>query len=78
MEDKMEIILGILLCVSIGISLGLYFNMKKTTKIPEIEPEKEEKPKLSREERKKREELRKHFENLMSYDYEQALKSKEE
>lgn len=35
-----------------------------------------EKPKLNREEKRKQEELRKNFQELMDYDYEKALKRK--
>lgn len=41
----------------------------------ELKPEKKEKkPKLNKEQQKKQEELRKHFENLMGYDYDEALR----
>lgn len=43
----------------------------------ELKPKEEkkvEKPKLSKEQKKKQEELRKHFENLMGYDYDEALR----
>lgn len=38
---------------------------------------KPEKPQLTDKERKKQEELRKHFESLMGYEYDDALRKKE-
>lgn len=64
-------ILAIILLIGILTIDGfkLYRELK-----PEREEKKVEKPKLSKEQKKKQEELRKHFENLMGYDYDEALR----
>ena len=66
----MEIIIGIILGIIIGITSPVFINnllmSKKETEKPQ---------KLSKEDREKQEKLRKNFENLMGYDYNQALKS---
>lgn len=67
----MEILTFILL---IGV-IGFQFYMFKLITNKEETPK--EVKKLTKEQRKKQEELRKSFENLMNYDYSQALKKKE-
>ena len=77
----MEIVLIFLL---IGLYILEYFERKRLNKrIDEINSKKchkkcEEKPKkveISKEDKKKQEKIRKNFENLMNYDYDEALKS---
>ena len=67
----MEIILLILLLVSFGINIFLL--VKKENK-----PEKpiEKKPKLTREEKDKQEQIKKAFDNLMNYDETTARRRK--
>ena len=47
----------------------------KNTKNIEKNEHKAEKVELTEEQRKKQEKMREHFENLMGFDYEKALKS---
>lgn len=60
----MEIILLILLLISIGINFFLLIKSEKKINEPKIE----KKPKLTREEKEKQEQIKKAFDNLMSYD----------
>ena len=53
-------------------------NTKKMEKTQENTVEKPKKAELTEEQKQKQEKLREHFENLMSFDYEKALKSKGE
>lgn len=70
----MEILVIILFGVA-NIALQIYLIKTiegEKVKIPTVEKPHEEK--LTDEQKKKQEELRKNFENLMGFDYEQALK----
>ena len=53
-------------------------NTKKLEKTQENTIEKPKKAELTEEQKRKQEKLREHFENLMGFDYEKALKSKGE
>lgn len=64
----MEIVILLFL---LAVVAGEYLIIKYIKSVPY------EKPKLNEEEKKRQEELRKHFENLMNYGYEDALKKKE-
>ena len=67
------IILLIILILLLSISLFLRFFDKKNEKIIDFEP----KPnKLTREEKEKRERLKKSFDNLMNYDEKTARRRK--
>lgn len=68
----MNIIICILALLILGIDIYRIYIDRKPKPI-----EKVEKPKLTKEQKKKQEELRKNFENLMGYGYEDALKKKE-
>ena len=58
--------------------LKIVKNTKKLEKTQENTIEKPKKAELTEEQKKKQEKLREHFENLMGFDYEKALKSKGE
>lgn len=74
MEGNMEYIILIVLLVIVGCE---FYEINQKYKEREKKVEKKvEKPKLSKEEQKKQEELRKNFQELMDYDYEKALKRK--
>ncbi len=69
----MEIIVIILAIIDIGLSTYLVYLMRpKTDKAPKVLPKV-----LNDKEKKKQEELRKNFENLMGYGYDDALRKKE-
>lgn len=75
----MELIILIILGV-IDLAFQIYLISLMKDKPLEYSPKTEEKPhkdKLNEEQKKKQEELRKSFENLMGYGYEDALKKKE-
>lgn len=55
--------------------LKIVENTKKLEKTQENTVEKPKKAELTEEQKKKQEKLREHFENLMGYGYEEALKS---
>ena len=71
----------VILIVMLGI-LGFQFYLIKTIKeVPKVEPKIEEKPQkqeLTKEQKEKQEKIRNHFENLMNYDYETALKNEKD
>ena len=71
MEVKMKDIIFILLIL---MTLGILLYVLKQINLLKSIPKEEKKPKLSKEQQKKQEELRKHFENLMGYDYDEALR----
>lgn len=58
--------------------LKIIENTKKLEKMQENTVEKPIKAELTEEQKRKQEKLREHFENLMGFDYEKALKSKGE
>lgn len=58
--------------------LKIVKNTKKLEKTQENTVEKPKKAELTEEQKQKQEKLREHFENLMGFDYEKALKSKGE
>lgn len=69
----MEIIVIILAIIDIGLSTYLVYLMRPKKEItPKVLPKV-----LNDKEKKKQEELRKNFENLMGYGYDDALKKKE-
>lgn len=75
----MELIILIILGV-IDLAFQIYLISLMKDKPLKYSPKTEEKPhedKLNEEQKKKQEELRKNFENLMGYGYEDALKKKE-
>lgn len=65
-----DIIFILLILINLGILLYVLMQINLLKCIPK----EEKKPKLTKEEREKQEKIKKHFENLMNYDYEQALK----
>ena len=69
MEVKMVIFLSIL------IILGAICNFLLIREVLKLRKS-QNKPRLSREERKKLEQARKAFNNLMEYDYEEAMRRK--
>ena len=70
----MDYLIFLLLLVALGIEIYI---LKKDKKV--VEYKIVEKPvKLKKEDKEKQEKLRKNFQNMMDYDYEVALKSKEE
>lgn len=74
----MEIVIFIMMIVIIAFQFALLKSIKKEP--PKEEPIVKEKPKtakITKEQKEKQEELRKSFENLMNYDYNEALKKKE-
>lgn len=71
----MNVLIIILLLANLGLQAYILLNKKPKKEIHKIIVEK--KPKLSDEEKKKQKEMRKHFENLMDYDYDKALKKEE-
>ena len=74
----MEIAIFIMMIGIIGFQFYLFKCIKE--KPAKEEPKVVEKPKVSKltkEQKEKQEELRKSFENLMNYDYVEALKKKE-
>lgn len=74
----MEIILLIMMVCVIG---SQYYLLKSLKEKPvREEPKVKEKPKpvkLTKEQKERQEQLRQSFENLMKYDYNEALKKKE-
>lgn len=73
----------VLLVIILGIYLLEFFEKRKLQlKINELskknEKKEENKPQLTEEERKKQEKIKKSFNNLMEYDYDDALKGKGE
>ena len=64
-----------ILLLLIAVVVGEFLIMQYVKYEPEESTK--EKPKLTKEEKKRQEELRKNFENLMNYGYEDALKKKE-
>ncbi len=74
----MEILILLMMFYIIGFQFYLLKLVKSSKEVKTIEFKTEEKPhetKLTEEQKKKQEELRKNFDNLMNYDYSQALKS---
>lgn len=72
----MEIIIGIGVLLILTIIIIFEFGiLKKLNEVPNKTPQKAE---LTEEQKKKQEKIREHFENLMGFDYEKALKSKGE
>lgn len=81
----MEIIIGIgvllILIAIIVFEVFIYCALKlasEADKAMENTVEKPKKAELTEEQKQKQEKLREHFENLMGFDYEKALKSKGE
>lgn len=72
----MNIIIGIGVLLILTIIIIFEFGILKILReMPNKTPQK---VKLTDEQKKKQEKLREHFENLMGFDYEKALKSKGE
>ena len=74
----MEIAIFIMMIGVVGFQFYLLKSIKE--KPVKEEPKVKEKPKvakLTKEQKERQEELRKSFENLMGYDYNEALKKKE-
>ena len=69
MEVKMVIFLSILIII---VALCNFLLIRENLKLKKTQ----NKPRLSREERKKLEQARKAFNNLMEYDYEEAMRRK--
>jgi uncharacterized protein HemY len=69
MEVKMVIFLSILIII---VALCNFLLIREILKLKKTQ----NKPRLSREERKKLEQARKAFNNLMEYDYEEAMRRK--
>ena len=69
MEVKMVIFLSILIII---VALCNFFLIREISKLKKVQ----NKPKLSKEERKKLEKAREAFNNLMEYDYDEAMKRK--
>ncbi len=69
MEVKMVIFLSILVIV---VALCNFILIREILKLKKVQ----NKPRLSKEERKKLEQARKAFNNLMEYDYEEAMRRK--
>jgi large-conductance mechanosensitive channel len=69
MEVKMVIFLSILIII---IALCNFFLIREISKLKKVQ----NKPKLSKEEREKLEKAREAFNNLMEYDYYEAMKRK--
>ncbi len=81
MEIFMLIVLAFTLifqCLNLIFLLENVKNTKKMEKTQENTVEKPKKAELTEEQKQKQEKLREHFENLMGFDYEKALKSKGE
>lgn len=77
----MEIFILIMMILVVCFQFCLLKTFKDTQKVEKIQPKTEERPKkaeLTEEQKQKQEKLREHFENLMGFDYEKALKSKGE
>ena len=81
----MEILIGIgvllILIAIIIFEVFIYCALKMASEANNVTENTVEKPKkaeLTDEQKKKQEKLREHFENLMGFDYEKALKSKGE
>lgn len=70
----MEILIIICILVQIFLTFYLIMSIKNEKKSGVIKPQEE---KLTDEQRKRQEELKKAFDNLMNYDYNEALKKKE-
>lgn len=73
----------VLLVIILGLYLLEFFEKRNLQlKINELskknEKKEENKPQLTEEERKKQEKIKKSFNNLMEYDYDDALKGKGE
>ena len=74
----MEVIMLIVMAFIIIFQFYLLKTVKNTKNIEKMQENTVEKPKkaeLTEEQKQKQEKLRKHFENLMGYGYEEALKS---
>lgn len=69
MEVKMVIFLSILIII---VALCNIFLIREISKLKKVQ----NKPRLSKEERKKLERAREAFNNLMEYDYEEAMRRK--
>ncbi len=69
MEVKMVIFLSILIII---VALCNFFLIREISKLKRVQ----NKPKLSKEEREKLEKAREAFNNLMEYDYDEAMKRK--
>lgn len=69
MEVKMVIFLSILIII---VALCNIFLIREISKLKKVQ----NKPKLSKEDRKKLERAREAFNNLMEYDYEEAMRRK--
>lgn len=69
MEVKMVIFLSILVII---IALCNFVLIREISKLKKVQ----NKPKLSKEDRKKLEKAREAFDNLMKYDYDEAMKRK--
>lgn len=84
MEDSMEILILFILLIVIGFEFYFFKALEALKKKEEpvvVKVEKENIEDLQekrREELQKREKLKKSFDSLMSYDYETALRKKEE
>lgn len=77
----MEIFMLIVMAFIIIFQFYLLKTVKNTKNLEKMQENTVEKPKkaeLTEEQKKKQEKLREHFENLMGFDYEKALKSKGE
>lgn len=77
----MEIFMLIVMAFIIIFQFYLLKTVKNTKKLEKMQENTVEKPKkaeLTEEQKQKQEKLREHFENLMGFDYEKALKSKGE
>jgi flagellar biosynthesis component FlhA len=77
MDDKMKIGIFIIMAGIIGFQFYLLKSIKETKKEAPTEVEKPKQAKLTKEQKEKQEKLRKSFENMMGYGYEDALKKKE-
>lgn len=69
MEVKMVIFLSILIII---VALCNIFLIREISKLKKVQ----NKPQLSKEDRKKLEKAREAFDNLMKYDYDEAMKRK--
>ena len=73
----MEIGIFIIMTGIIGFQFYLLKSIKETKKETPKVVEKPKKEKLTKEQKERQEQLKKAFENLMGYDYNEALKKKE-
>lgn len=73
----MEIGIFIIMAGIIGFQFYLLKSIKETKKETPKIVEKPKKEKLTKEQKERQEQLKKAFENLMGYDYNEALKKKE-